>query len=239
MMTPHHSTHRSSPDHTHDSTLFNGLPSNEVRLILGRARQREAPRGIFLFRQGEPATEMFLLESGRVRLHDNTNEDRELLIRFVGPNEVFGDKAVIHGSKYGATAVADTAVRVHKWSTETITHLLENFPKLSTNLFAIVSTYLDYSRTCYRLLATASAEKRIRWAVLDMAQRFGEPHGKATVISGRSVQSNIADLAATTISTANRVLKGLEAKGQVDLERGHIVVRPAFREAVRQTDDLF
>lgn len=182
---------------------------------------------------------MFLLESGRVRLHDHTSEERELLIRFVRPNEIFGDKAVIHGSKYGATAVAETAVRVHAWSSETIAHLLENFPRLLANLFTIVSNYLDYSRTCYRLLATASAERRIRWALADMAQRFGEVHGRTTVISGRSIQSNIADLAATTISTANRVLKSYEEEGHVDLERGRIVILPTFRQAALQTDDLF
>ena len=207
--------------------LFNGLSSNEVKLILGRAREREAPRGMFLFRQGEPATEIFLLESGRVRLHDATTDNRELLIRFVRPSEVFGDKAVIRGSKYGATAVADTAVRVHTWAAETITHLLEGFPKLLANLFTIVSTYLDYSRICYRSLATASADKRIRWAVADMAQRFGEPRGGTTVISGHSVQSNIADLAVTTISTANRVLKAFEEKGQLDLERIQPSQRPS------------
>lgn len=218
--------------------LFKGLSSNEVRLILSRAREREVPRGMFLFRQGEPATEMFLLESGRVRLRDITTDDRELLIRFVRPSEVFGDKAVIRGSKYGATAVAHTAVRVHAWSAETIGHLLKDFPKLLANLFSIVSTYLDYSRICYRLLATASVDARIRWAVLHMAQRFGQPRGEAIVISDHSVQSNIADLAVTTISTANRVLKAFEEKGQLDLERGRIIVRPTFRGTVFETDDL-
>jgi CRP-like cAMP-binding protein len=50
---------------------------------------------------------MFLLESGRVRLHEINVDGREL-IRIVRPGEVFGDKAAIAGADYRASAERDT-----------------------------------------------------------------------------------------------------------------------------------
>jgi CRP-like cAMP-binding protein len=209
--------------------MFTGLSLNDVDFVLSRATVREGRRGAFLFRQGESAKQLYLLQSGRVRLRDSATEHRELLVRFVGPSEIFGDKAIIPGSKYGATAVADTPVRIHLWSTETITRLSGEFPKLTANLLAILSKYLDYSRICYRSLATASAEQRIRWAVTQMADRFGQTQGQSVVISGPAVQSDVADLAVSTISTVNRALKNYEKRGLVTLERGRIIVLPTFR----------
>src|SRR5438128_6762714 len=167
---------------------------------------------------------MFLLESGCVRLNEITADGRELLIRFVRPGEVCGDKAAIAGAEYGASAVSETPVRAYAWTTGMIMALLKEVPRLATNLFGITTRYLHYSRERYRLLATASAERRIRWAVAELARSIGSSEGNATVITGRSVQRDIADLAATTIYTVNRVLSSYERRGILTKKRGRIVL---------------
>lgn len=212
-----------------ESALFGGLPATDVNLILSKGFLREAPRGTFLFRQGEPAKELFLLESGRVRLHEVAKDSRELLVRFVVPGEVFGDKAALPSSQYGGTAVCEEAVRAVVWPSEVILRLLEEIPRLCANLFAIMMTYLHYSRERYRLLATSSAESRIRWALRDMARRFGQSEGTAKVITSRSIQSDIAELAMTTIYTVSRVLRLFEQRGLLNRTRGRIVLLPSFR----------
>jgi CRP-like cAMP-binding protein len=213
-----------SRDGIKDAAIFEELSPDELKLVISRASVRAAPKGAFLFVQGEPAGEMFLLESGNVRLNEITADGRELLIRFVRPGEVYGDRAAIAGAEYGASAVSETPVRTYAWTTGVIKALLNEVPQLATNLFAITTRYLHYSRERYRLLATASAERRIRWALADLARRIGSSNGNATVVTGRSVQRDIADLAATTVYTVNRVLGGYERRGLLTKKRGRIVL---------------
>jgi CRP-like cAMP-binding protein len=207
-----------------DAAIFEELSPDDLKLVISRASVRVAPRGTFLFLQGEPAREMFLLESGSVRLNEITPDGRELLIRFVRPGEVCGDRAAIASAEYGASAVSETPVRTYGWTTGMITALLNEVPRFATNLFAITTRYLHYSRERYRLLATASAEYRIRWALADLARSIGSSNGNATVVTGRSVQRDIADLAATTVYTVNRVLSGYERRGLLTKKRGRIVL---------------
>jgi len=167
---------------------------------------------------------MFLLESGRVRLHEITADGRELLIRFVRPGEVFGDKAAIAGADYGASAATDTPVRTYAWTTETLVALLEEVPRLAINLFTITTRYLHYSRERYRMQATAPAERRIDWALAELARSFGSAQGNATAITGRALQQDIADLGITTIYTVSRVLRGYEQRGVLTRKRGRIVL---------------
>jgi len=212
-----------------NAALFEGLSPEDLNLVVNRASLRGVQPGVSLFRQEEPASEMFLLESGRVRLYEITADGRELLMRFVRPGEVFGDKAAIPGSQYRASAVSHTPVRIYAWTTRTVVTLLEEVPRLATNLFNIATQYLHYSRERYRLLATASAEDRIRWAVAELARSFGSTQGNATAITGRSIQQDIADLSVTTIYTVSRVLKGYEQRGILTKKRGRIVLSHAFQ----------
>ena len=207
-----------------NAALFEGLSPEELDLVVSRASLREVQQGVPLFRQEEPAREMFLLESGRVRLREITTDGRELLIRFVRPGEVFGDKAAISGVNYRASAVSDTPVRTYAWTTATVVALLEEVPRLAINLFAIATRYLHYSRERYRLLATASAEDRIRWAVAELARSFGSAHGNATAITGRALQQDIADLSVTTIYTVNRALRRYQERGILSKKRGRIIL---------------
>ena len=79
------------------------------------------------------------------------------------------------------------------------------------------------------MLATTPAEGRIHWAVAELARSSGRPQGKATEITDRALQADIADLATTTIYTVSRVLNRYEQSGLLTRKRGHIVILPAFR----------
>ena len=202
--------------------LFDGLPPDDLKLILSRSSRQEAPRGFFLYHQGEPAKTMFLLEAGRVRLKEITEDGREVLIRLIYPGEVFG--AVIADAVYRATVEADRPVRAHAWTAKAFTELLDRFPQLLKNLFALTKRYMYLSRDRLRMLATASVEHRIGWALAYLAERSGRPRGDGIVIAERSVQRDIADLAATTIYTVNRVLSAYEGRGILTKQRGRIVL---------------
>jgi CRP-like cAMP-binding protein len=202
--------------------IFDGLSRDDLKVVFGASSRREMPRGSFLYHQGEPARTMFLIEAGRVRLQETTEDGREVLIRLIYPGEVFG--AIIAGASYRATAQADRPVRVYAWTAQSITELLDRFPRLQKNLFELTKRFMYLSRDRLRLLATASVEHRIHWALAYLAERVGRPQGRGVVIAQPSVQRDIADLASTTIYTVNRVLSGLERQGVLTKQRGRIVL---------------
>jgi CRP-like cAMP-binding protein len=209
-----------------NAALLQGLSEYDLQLALSGASVRAVPKGAFVFNQGEPARELFLLESGRVRLQETTAEGRDLLVRFVLPGDVFGDQAAIPDAKYSAFALSETACRVRSWSNVKMAALMERAPRLAFNLFAITTRYLHYSRERYRLLATAPVERRIDWALAELARSIGFSEGRATVIAGRALQKDIADLASTTIYTVSRVLSGYARRGILSRKRGRILLYP-------------
>jgi CRP/FNR family transcriptional regulator, nitrogen oxide reductase regulator len=203
------------------------MSSDELKLIVTRASVRTFPANVFIFHQGEPARAMFLLESGRVRLRETTEHGHELLLRFVVPGDVFGNKGVLPGETYGASAKTDSESRVYSWTQADVEELSGKIPQLRTNLFAIVTRLLTYSRERYRLLATEPVEIRLRWALKQLA-RTGNRNGNTIEITGQSVQKDIADLASTTIFTVNRLLNDYLRQSLLTKSRGRIVLYQAL-----------
>jgi len=216
-------------DAAQEAAILKGLSAGEMNLVMSRASRRAAPKGAFIFRQGEPAEEMFLLVAGRIRLVETTAEGREVLVRFVQPGQVFGDRAAIAGSSFGASASCDAPVQVYVWTTKTIALLLREIPALSANLLAITARHQHYARERYRLLATASVSRRIRWALTDLSRSIGVRHRNTTILAARAIQRDIADLAGTTVYTVNRALSGYEQRGILSRERGRIILLRALR----------
>src|ERR1051326_2688985 len=75
-----------------------------------RARKRLSRRrlasGKTLFRQGEPADALYLIESGRFRLFVSDRPGRERVLQFLGPGEILGEAAFIAETQSVTSAVA-------------------------------------------------------------------------------------------------------------------------------------
>ena len=74
--------------------LFHGLPPAALDQVIARARIQTLPRGARLFNQGEPVERAHVLLSGAVRIAQTGADGGEIVIRFIGPGELFGTFAI-------------------------------------------------------------------------------------------------------------------------------------------------
>lgn len=74
--------------------IFGAIADDALACLLEQARPLCVPRGQWFFREGDPAEEMYVLESGRALVLRHWR-DRELLVRELGPGDCFGEMALI------------------------------------------------------------------------------------------------------------------------------------------------
>src|SRR5262245_32122659 len=78
-------------------TIFSGLDRGELDALLALAvRKRYKPRDVVL-RKGDPALQIFLIVSGRLKAITAGGEGRRATLSIMGPGEVFGEVAVLDG----------------------------------------------------------------------------------------------------------------------------------------------
>src|SRR6185503_1008906 len=64
---------------------------------------KEFPRGTFLFHEGDPGKEMFVLQAGKISISKKVR-DVEKVLATLGPGEFFGEMAIISNKPRNASA---------------------------------------------------------------------------------------------------------------------------------------
>lgn len=208
--------------------FLDGLPGPSRRAILDQARRRSLALGEILFRQDEPAEALFLVETGRLKLTQLTAEGREVIVRIVGPGEVFAAMAVLDGKAYPFTAEAVEEGEVLAWPRSLLSELFRLHPELQAGVLAVVGAHARETLDRFRELATESVPQRLARALLRLVPLGDQCCADGIFLEGIT-QQQLADLAATTLYTVSRVLSHWESEGLVETGRGKIRIRSRQR----------
>ena len=84
--------------------LASGLPAHALRQLSGIYSPHDYPSGAVLFQEGEPASGIFLLCRGAVKLSVGSSHGDNLLLRSAGPGEILGLSATLTGQGHEVTA---------------------------------------------------------------------------------------------------------------------------------------
>jgi len=80
-----------------DTPLFASLPAEALAVIARAARTRQLTRNDVLFRQDDEATELFVVEQGRVAIAARSDDGRESLMALMEPGDLFGEMGLFDG----------------------------------------------------------------------------------------------------------------------------------------------
>lgn len=74
--------------------LFGGISDATLEFLVARARQVERAAGAYFFHEGDPATGLFVLETGHVRVSRHRG-GQEFVLQDFGPGDCFGEMALM------------------------------------------------------------------------------------------------------------------------------------------------
>ena len=93
-----------------NSTMLQGLSDQELRQLEGFCEMREMAEGTTVFIENMPGESLFLVKKGTIRVSRMFAEGDEQTLVVLGPEDIFGEMAVIDGLPRSATArVAENA----------------------------------------------------------------------------------------------------------------------------------
>ena len=123
--------------------LFEQLaPEAMQRLDKITALQRYPAKAV-LFREGRPASGVFVVRSGRVKLSLHCSHGKSLVVQFAGPGEPLGLGATISGRPYEVTAEATAPCEVAFLPRRQFLQFLADHPKVSLQLVKLLCQDVD------------------------------------------------------------------------------------------------
>jgi CRP/FNR family transcriptional regulator, nitrogen oxide reductase regulator len=210
-------------------SLFGGFSGADLDDVLSGARSQRFAKNSLVFQQGAEAVSFFLLLHGRVRAFKISPAGEQIVIRFVGPGEMFGVARAIGRVHYPANAMAVVDSVALVWPTHVWSDLLARHPSLAAGAMRMLGERLEESQTRLAEIASQEVERRVANTLLRLASQGGRAGPDGVAFDFPISRQDIAEMTGATLYTVSRVMAKWEADGIVSTGRQKIAIRDPHR----------
>jgi CRP/FNR family transcriptional regulator, anaerobic regulatory protein len=224
-----------TPEHTCDicalrtGWLFSCLGEEETSLLVSYARSLKFTRRQILFSEGEPASQMFVICSGVVKLTRVSPEGRVQVLGLVTPGHMAGIEGFFH-SHCDLSAESLTSGSACVLPREQLLRTLRDHPAFALQLLEAMHHRLDEARAHIQEMGKTSAEAKICALLCDLLPHLQQT-GKVSA-GGEGfplAHSDLAEILGLSRETISRAVGGLAKQGVVTLARNQVLIHDPER----------
>jgi CRP-like cAMP-binding protein len=181
--------------------------ADRARLVARYGRQFLA--GETIFREGEPATEAYLLQDGRVRLLKRVRmQERSLMVLRSG--DLFGESALLDAAARNSTAVALTDGVALALDRDTFRSLLMHYPTVAVRMVEQLVRRVRDAEDHIEILMLRDNQYKVVSALLKLAQRT-EAGGQGAELALSPVE--LSSRVGLDVDTVKRAVARLREQG--------------------------
>jgi CRP/FNR family cyclic AMP-dependent transcriptional regulator len=204
-----------------DCTLLQPLSEDQRRDLLANARRRRFARREVIFHEGDVGDSIHIVVKGHVGIRATTPLGDVATLRVLGPDEFFGELALLDSAPRSATAFAIDPAETVAISRNAFDDLRARSPAAQDALVSALAAEIRRLAGALVDALYAPVDKRLWRRLLDLTGVFGPGQSDAP----RTIpltQEELAQLTGTTRPTVNRALRDAEAAGVIVVRRGSI-----------------
>lgn len=206
------------------SQLFAELSPRTQRCIAEKSVVVAYAPGDDLYRQGEPPSALYTLQTGRVKLYRQSKEKCQILaLPFSG--DCLGAESLPTGAPNPYTATALTPVTAISLSPDILQSLLDQYPDFQEAFLRLITDRLKQFVTLVHDLAFRDVTSRLAMVLIARAEVEGLPHDDGIIFDRLLSQQEFADMVGTAREVIYRIFKRFEADDLVHMTRTSILIR--------------
>ncbi len=184
-------------------------------LMKGAGRALKARRGQTVIARDAEAFGVFLVEKGWLSVTLYSAEGREVVVRELGPGEMFGELAALDQGGRSASVVATEECRLVSVSRESFLSLLLTQPAAALELSLLLARQMRAMTDKVFELSMLSAGQRLQCELLRLASPEGADAGRA-LIPRMPSQEDMASRIGVRRESVSRELQTLTRAGIIE-----------------------
>ncbi len=198
--------------------FFEGASAGALNRLGAHAREVRYSAGQPIFRKGDEGLGLFAVLSGAVKISVPSPDGRELVLRLVGENEIFGEVALLDGGPRTADAAAAGQCHLLFLDRRDFLAVLKEEPSLAIKLLALVSDRLRQTSEQVEELTFEAPTARLAKALLRVARLQGTAAAEKPQI--RITQKELGRTVGLSRETTNKCLNEWALDGALKIEKG-------------------
>ncbi|HVA80664.1 MAG TPA: Crp/Fnr family transcriptional regulator [Candidatus Binataceae bacterium] len=209
-----------------------GLSSEQFGALVGQLRVRSFRKRAIIYSAEQLGDTIHIMLSGIARITSVNRKNERVLLEVLGPGDVVCIPTLLPDLRHSLECEAFTECQIGVLSAQALVESLG----LQYDQF-LLALRLTMGRWWGLLVRQShfvdqTLEERIAVALLDLADKFGLPDTRGTIINVRFGHRNIADLVSGSRPKVSLCLGRFAMEGALIQERRRIIVVPSILSAI-------
>jgi len=204
--------------------LFEALDDGASAALRARVAEVELTRGKRLFAEGDPGDRLYVILDGKIKLTRAAPDGRENLLSVLGPGDMFGELSLFDPRPRTASATALTDTRLAAMAHDALRPWLTGRPEVAMHLLRALAQRLRRANDVMADLVFTDVPGRVARALLDLADRFGQPSGDGIDLHHDLTQEELAQLVGASRETVNKALADFAGRGWLQVSAKSVLI---------------
>jgi CRP/FNR family cyclic AMP-dependent transcriptional regulator len=200
------------------------LTGTEQSVLSGLGRMSVFPPGAALCVEGDPATHVFILVAGWVKILAVTSEGHQMVLALRGHGDIVGEVAGEATGYRTATVQATGTVRALIVGHDKFSSFLDSYLGASHAYRRVVTQRWSETAVMLRRRSATTGAQRFAFLLLDLAAQHGSETADGIYIAMPLSQEDLASLAGTSRATVTRALGNWRQRGIIRTGQRRITI---------------
>lgn len=219
-----------------NSRLFSNVHSKVLESLSRYAKIKSFKNREVICRRGDIGTQMYIIAKGKVTLHTDSDEGKELSFGFMNEGDIFGEIAMFDGGERTATVKAIEATEILVIEKRDFIPFIEREPKVAIQLLTTLASRLRSADEHFEDIFFRNLPGRLAKKFLGLADEYGRETDKGIQIELKLSQGEIGKLTGATRESINKQMRTWEIAGLIECQKGLVTIKDT--EALEDISDI-
>ncbi|PKM82857.1 MAG: Crp/Fnr family transcriptional regulator [Firmicutes bacterium HGW-Firmicutes-14] len=208
--------------------LFQGLSEAEFNTICPGKINKSVAKGDFLFRQGEYDPTIYLIKSGKLKLIQNNEDGREIIISIVGSGQVLGESALFQESELQFSAVALEDAKLCGFNRQGLEMIIQQNPDFAIKIINHLAWKLNTTMQQVSESSAGSVREKLLRLLIRFANEYGKTISDMVIIELNITQQDMANMIGASRVKVAQVLKEFRSAGILSRHGRYYMLKTDF-----------
>lgn len=209
--------------------LFDKVEPTQRETLHGLMRQVSYAKGEVLFSEGDPATSVFLITEGRVKLFKLSEDGREIILGFLTPHDFFGEEILFRDAVRAISAQTVEPTRICSCVKGDFEKLINTNPPLAMRVIQALGEKLNQATEQLMDFAVHDVRRRLANVLARLAREYGQQDAAGFILNFRLTHDTLGALIGASRVMVSNVLRDLRNDGLVSTDANHkLTIHPGL-----------
>ena len=207
--------------------IFSNLEPQKLDVLKQYSAIRTYPKNTVIIHEGDEASTLYAIESGKVDVYLSNENGREIIINELSAGDTFGELALIDDAPRSASVRTTKASKMIVIQKSGFNELLSSHPELGVHILKYLTKLVRSLSYSIRSLALMDVYGRVARLFLDLAD---EEEG-VLVIHHKLTQQDIANRIGASREMVARIMKDLIKGGFIHQKGGTLIINESLSQS--------